>query len=81
MQVVTDWFKRSFSDPQVVYLTLILSGIFAVILLMGHMLVPVLASLVIAYLLEGLVGPIERRGLPRLFAVITVFSQFCLFLT
>jgi Predicted permease len=43
---------------------------------MGDMLAPVLASIVIAYLLEGLVAPLERLGLPRMVAVVIVFVLF-----
>ena len=65
MRLITDWFKRTFSDPQIVFLTLVLAGGFAIVLTMGDMLAPVLASVVIAYLLEGLVVLLEDRGLPR----------------
>ncbi len=79
MQLLTDWFRRTFSNPQVLALTLILLLIFAVVLFFGKMLAPVLASLVIAYLLEGLVGRLERIGLPRLLAVFLVFVLFTIF--
>ena len=81
MQLITDWFKRTFDDPQVIFFTLTLAGGFAVILTMGHMLAPVLASVVIAYLLEGLVALLERRGVPRLVSVIIVFVAFLVFVT
>lgn len=81
MRLITDWFKRSFSDPQVVFLVVVLGGGLAIILTMGHMLAPVLASVVIAYLLEGLVGMAQRRRLPRLVAVILVFLLFLVFVT
>lgn len=81
MRLITDWFKRTFSDPQVVFLTVVLLGGFAVVLSMGDMLAPVLASAVIAYLLEGLVVQLEDRGMPRLLAVIIVFIAFMLFLS
>lgn len=81
MRLITDWFKRTFSDPQVVLLTLLLLGGFAIVLTMGDMLAPVLASAVIAYLLEGLVVQLEDRGMPRLLAVILVFIAFMLFLS
>ncbi len=79
MQVIAEWFKRYFSDPQIVFLTLFLLFFFGVVITMGHMLAPVLASLVIAYLLEGVVGMLERRSLPRLLSVIIVFILFMLF--
>ncbi|HHI77514.1 MAG TPA: AI-2E family transporter [Gammaproteobacteria bacterium] len=81
MQLITDWFRRTFSDPQIVFLTAVLLGGLAVILFMGDMLLPVLASAVIAYLLEGLVVQLEDRGVPRLVAVVLVFIAFMVFLT
>ncbi|MCG6967394.1 MAG: AI-2E family transporter [Chromatiaceae bacterium] len=81
MRLITDWFKRTFSDPQIVFLTLVLVIGFAVVLTMGDMLAPVLASAVIAYLLEGLVVILEDRGVPRWLAATIVFVAFVLFLT
>ncbi len=73
---VNDWFRRHFSDPQVVILALFLALGVLVMALFGKMLGPVLASLVLAYLLEGGVLRIERLGAPRLLAVIGVFTAF-----
>ncbi|MGD8955696.1 MAG: AI-2E family transporter [Chromatiaceae bacterium] len=81
MRLITDWFKRTFSDPQIVFLTLVLASGFAVILTMGDMLAPVLASVVIAYLLEGLVVILEKRGLSRWLSASLVFCAFVLFLS
>ena len=81
MRYLTQWFKRYFSDPEVVFLTIFLLIFFAIVLTMGDMLAPVLASLVIAYLLEGLVGMIERNRIPRLAAVLVVYLVFLLFVT
>jgi putative permease len=79
MRLITDWFRRTFSDPQIVFLTLMLTVGFAIVLSMGDMLAPVLASAVIAYLLEGLVVFLEDRGMPRLLAVTLVFTVFVVF--
>jgi putative permease len=81
MRLITDWFKRTFSDPQIVLLVLLLAGGLIVILTLGYMLAPVLASLVIAYLLEGLVGMLERSRLPRILSVLVVFTAFLVFVT
>jgi len=81
MRYLTQWFKRYFSDPEVVFLTIFLLVFFAVVLTMGDMLAPVLASLVIAYLLEGLVGMLERKRIPRFIAVLVVYLGFLLFVT
>ncbi len=80
MDVIRQWFQRYFSDPQVVILALLLILGTLVIIAFGDMLAPVLASVVIAYLLEGLVGVLERRGLRRTLAVTLVFLAFMLLL-
>ncbi len=79
MKIVANWFRRHFSDPQIIVLALLLLLLFAVLVTMGDMLLPLLASLVIAYLLEGLVGRLERLGWPRLASVILVYLAFLVF--
>ncbi|HSH29375.1 MAG TPA: AI-2E family transporter [Thiohalobacter sp.] len=79
MDIIRNWFRRYFSDPQVVILALFLIVGFAVVLTMGRMLAPVLAGVVIAYLLDGLIMPLERH-IGRTWAVLTVFVAFMLFL-
>jgi putative permease len=76
LDLLKDWFKRTFSDPQVVILGLFLLFGFFVIFGLGSYLAPVFASMVIAYLLEAAVFRIERLGSPRLPAVIVVFLLF-----
>ncbi len=79
MQVLSEWFRRYFSDPQVVFLSVALAAGFGVVLTMGDMLTPVLASIVIAYLLEGLVGFLQRSGWPRTPSVLVVYVAFMAF--
>ncbi|NCA69596.1 MAG: AI-2E family transporter [Sphingobacteriia bacterium] len=79
MKIVANWFRRHFSDPQIVVLALLLLILFVVVVTMGNMLLPALASIVIAYLLEGLVGRLERLGWPRLASVILVYLVFLAF--
>ena len=74
--VLTRWVKKYFSDPEGVILAVLLVIGFGTVIFFGDMLAPVLASIVLAYLLEGLVRPMERRGLARLPAVLLVFSVF-----
>jgi len=80
MNLISNWFRRHFSDPQVVILAILLLIGSVVIIILGNMLAPVLASVVIAYLLQGLVGRMERRKIPRLVAVLLVFLTFIMFL-
>jgi putative permease len=80
MQLISDWFRRHLSDPQIVILAILLITGAIVLIVLGHMLAPVLAGVVIAYLLEGLVNILERRRVPRLIAVLLVFLTFIIFL-
>jgi putative permease len=76
MQIIRTWLERHFSDPQVVGLAVLLAVGFSVVVGFGNMLAPVIASVVIAYLLEGLIGFMERRRVPRMLAVFMVFLGF-----
>src|SRR3569832_1759690 len=53
------WLRRYFSDPQGVILIVLLVVGFGAVIFLGDMLAPVLASIVLAYLLEGLIRPLE----------------------
>ncbi len=74
--VISRWFRKYFSDPQAIILVVLLLVGFTVVIYMGQMLAPILISVVIAYLLEGLVGLLSRLGARRIYAVVTVFLLF-----
>jgi putative permease len=73
MNIVRTWFRRFFSDPQVVVLALLLIAGVVGIALFGHTLAPVIASLVIAYVLDAPVQTLVSRRVPHLAAVAAVF--------
>ncbi len=76
MELLRDWFRRHFSNPQVVLLAVLLVVGLAVILLAGRTLAPAIAALVIAYILESPVKSLVRLGLPHRAAVVMVFLGF-----
>ncbi len=75
-QYVRVWIDRHFSDPQILILSFLLIIGFIVIFMLGGMLIPVFASLVIAYLLDGIVGRLAFFKIPRFAAVLIVFLLF-----
>jgi len=79
MQQITNWFKQHLADPQVVYLAAVLVVSLLIIVYAGNMLAPVLAGIVIAYLLEGITRKLTRLRVPRPVAVWLVFIAFLLF--
>ena len=76
MNLLTSWYRRTFADPQVVILGVVLVVGFVIVIGLGRMLAPVFASIVIAYLLEAAVVQLQRVGLPRLISVLLVFLLF-----
>ncbi len=76
LKVLRNWVHRYFSDEQAVVLAVILLLGFTAILTLGGMLAPVLAGLVLAFLMQGLVNLVERLRLSHTLAVWLVFTLF-----
>ncbi len=81
LEVLKTWYLRHFSDPQAVILVIFLVVAFAIVLVLGDILAPVLVAGLIAYLLDGLVVVLERVHVPRVLAtslVVIGFVVLCL---
>jgi putative permease len=74
--IFTRWFKRNFSSPATIVLSMLLIVGFFIILTVGDILAPILWALVFAYLLESVVSVLRRKGVPRIWAVLLVFAGF-----
>ncbi|MCK5830083.1 MAG: AI-2E family transporter [Methylococcales bacterium] len=72
---IRDCSKRIFPNEQALALALILLVGFILIFTLSDILLPVFASAILAYLLQGIVSKLEIK-LPRLVAVYIVFSGF-----
>lgn len=70
------WAQRYFSDEEAVIFFLLLVAGFSVVIFMGTMLAPFLASVVLAYLLAGVVRKLEDIHVPFKLAVVLVFLVF-----
>jgi putative permease len=82
IDVIRKWIRQYFSDPQIIILCLLLAIGFFIIYMLGEMLTPVFAAIVIAYLLEGAIERLNSIKLPRNISILIVFTIFmsCLFL-
>ena len=80
MNFIRDWFDRHLADPQVMGLAIVLIVGLALVVVTGDMLAPIIAAVVISYLLEGMVGLFERYRTPRLAGVVLVCCAFMAFL-
>ena len=74
--LIGSWIRRQLANPQLVGLVLVLSAVALTIYLAGQVLAPVIAAMIIAYLLSGLVRRLRRIKVPRLVAVALVYLLF-----
>lgn len=74
--ILRSWIERYFSDEEALILLVVLIAGFAAVIWFGRMLAPFFTALVIAFLLQGVVGALTRRGIPHLLSVIVVFLGF-----
>ncbi|NCD25660.1 MAG: AI-2E family transporter [Deltaproteobacteria bacterium] len=80
MDLIRQWLHNVIFDPQRFILFMVLAVCTVLVLAVGDLVAPVIASLVIAFLLEGVVRALENLRCPRLVAVGVVFGLFMLFL-
>ena len=77
---INTWYKRYFTDPQASLLVILLAFGLIILLTMGKMLAPLLAALIIAYLLEGAVSKLQAKDISRFISVNVVYSLFLVFM-
>ena len=68
--VLGGWVNRYFSRPDAFFLIAAILVLSLVLYTLAGALAPVLTGLILAFLLQGLVGRLERFGSPRLLAII-----------
>lgn len=75
-KIVNEWYKQYFSDKEAVILIFIIGVSLFIVLTLGKYLAPVLTALVLAYLLQGLINVLQKRGLPRKLAFSVAYLLF-----
>ncbi len=76
INVIKGWFEKHFSDPQAIILVAILVLGAILVLYSGSILTPVLAGIIIAYVLEGLVKRLSNFGIPRFISFLISYTLF-----
>jgi len=80
LKLINDWYHRHFNDPQVAILALLLVIGATTLYFIGDVLAPLLAAIIIAYLLDGAIAFLKKHKVPRMIAIISTFSVFILLL-
>lgn len=78
LELLKDGFRRVLPNSQAVALAMMVLVVFLLIYCLADLLMPVFASIVLAYLLDGLVAKITGLGLPQIASVHLVFVLFML---
>ncbi len=75
-KVLSTWFKRYFSQPEAIVLLMVFVGAVIIFKIMGKVLAPIIVSVILAYLLSGMVKKFKQWRCPHLLAVSVVFLLF-----
>nr|WP_024965338.1 AI-2E family transporter [Pantoea sp. IMH] len=76
LELLLQWYRRRFSDPQAIALLAILLAAFTILFFFNGLLAPLLVALVVAYLLEWPTVRLERFGCSRTWATAIVLTLF-----
>lgn len=76
LDIFNKWYRRYlFEEESVLLLVLLTIGV-VLLMTIGDILTPVLAALVLAYLMQGLAARLERFGLPQILGVAIAYIVF-----
>jgi len=76
IKVFHGFYERYFAEEEAIIFTVLLILFFTVMMTMGSIIAPMLWSLVITYMLQGLVNSIDRLHVPHHFSVYFVYFLF-----
>lgn len=80
LEMLMQWYRRRFSDPEAIALLVILVAGFGIIFFFSGLLAPLLVAIVLAYLLEWPTVRLQSIGCSRRWAtsiVLVVLSVYC----
>lgn len=75
-RIFSKWIERYFSNEEALFLFVLTTTSLVIILMLGGPLAPVFAGLILAFLMQGGVGWLERKKLSHIVSVNIVFSLF-----
>ena len=80
LQVFNRWYHQIFVDEESLILLLLIAVGLILMVTLGNVLAPFVASAIFAFLLQGLVSTLQRWGLPRLAALSVSYLLFAGFI-
>ena len=74
--VFRKWLDQLFGDEEAIILLLLIFGSLLLIVTMGGVLAPVLTSIILAFLMQGMIKQLSAKGVPQWLAVSIAFMVF-----
>ena len=74
--IVRAWFDRLFAEEETVVLLLLIAAVLVMMLTLGNVLVPIVASIVLAFMMQGIIGRLSRAGAPQWVAISVAYTVF-----
>lgn len=75
-KLVNDFFDRYFHDEESIILVMLLAIGLGILLFLGGVLAPLITSIIIAYLMQGLVNILRKYGVSERLAFVSVYTIF-----
>lgn len=76
LDIFRKWYERYLFEEESILLLVLLALSLAILLTVGDILTPVLAAIVLAYLMQGLSKQMSSRGAPQWLALMTSYTVF-----
>ena len=72
LTIIRQWYDRNLTSPAAVNLMFILLLSAVILMYFGYLFTPLIVSVIIAYLLDGIVARLEKWHIPSLLSVISL---------
>ncbi|QIB66299.1 AI-2E family transporter [Kineobactrum salinum] len=76
LEIFNKWYRRYLFEEESVLLLVLLAVAVLLLMTMGDILAPILAAIVLAYLMQGMATRLQRRGLPQAVGVSIAYLIF-----
>ncbi len=76
LEIFNKWYRRYLYEEESVLLLVLIAISVALLMTIGNVLAPVLAAIVLAYLMQGVAAQLHRRGLPEWLGVTVAYVLF-----
>lgn len=76
VKVFRSWVERYFSDEEAVVLLILIGACLALVIFWGDIMAPIIASVILAYVLQGFIAYLVSKGLNKSAAIYTSYVLF-----